>query len=458
MMDSNKVLTMKMEFAKYDIPQYLEKANKSKGYISYGDDNMYAQYLISLLAKSAIHASILKDKATMVGGQGWIKDNLGVDTMMFLKNSRNSSDLDEILFRVSYDYELFGAFALNIVWSKDRKSISEINYLDVSKLRIQIPDPKDKYPHQENYFISDGWENERKYTPVLYPGFSTINRKRANQIYYVKAHRAGTEYYGQPEYLPGVNWMELEWQISQYHLSGVTNGFHPGYLINWPIGQASDEEMNQLTVRLKNQFSGALSTNEPVFTFPDKKEDAPEFIPIEENASDKRFIQLNDLIEKGILHSHRVTNPELFGVSLAKGGLQIGNKNTYIESLEIFQNKYITPNQRIIEKVFNRLAQINGINDRLYIQKYSEQYRKIDTNIPDVLSILEAMIEPVQKYWILVQNGYTHEIAAKLTQYKEGNVFNPKPETPPTETSTTPKLVSDIKEEGNMAHKRLFQK
>jgi hypothetical protein len=435
----------RMEFAKYDIPQYLEKPNKQKGYISYGDDNMYAQYLISLLAKSSVHAAIVKDKATMVGGQGWIKDNLGVDTMMFLKNARNPMDLDEIMYRCGYDMEIYGSFALNIIWDKARETISEINYIDCSKIRIQTPDPDAKYDKSttENYFISDGWENERKYPPVLYPGFSTVNRKKASQIYYVKAHRAGTEYYGQPEYLPAVNWIELEWQISQYHLSGVVNGFHPGFLVNWPIGQASDEEMNQLVARLKNQFAGASQTNEPIFTFPERKEDAPEFIPLEENTSDKRFIQLNDMVKEGIYHAHRVTNPELFGINVSgKGGLQIGDKNSMMESLEIFQNKYVTPNQRILEKVFNRLAQINAINDRLYIQKYSEQFRKIDTNIPDVLSILEAAIEPIQKYWILVQNGYTHEIASKLTQYKEGNMIDPTPEkvTTPVVDKTKPTI------------------
>jgi hypothetical protein len=203
-MDKNKVVFIEQNFTKYNIPQYIEKPNKQKGYVSYGEDNQFPFYLISLIAKSSRHASIVKKKAMLVGGRGFIKTNLEMETMMFLKNSKNEDDLDEILAKISYDFELFGGFALNIIWSKDRTRISEINYIDVSKLRVANPDPEQGYPQIENYYISDGWESERKYPPVLYSGFSTIDRKQASQILYVKGHRAGTEFYAQPDYLPAI--------------------------------------------------------------------------------------------------------------------------------------------------------------------------------------------------------------------------------------------------------------
>jgi len=47
--------------------------------------------------RSSKHNPILKTKASMIGGQGFNKDNLQLNTLQFLKNVYNKYDLDEIL-------------------------------------------------------------------------------------------------------------------------------------------------------------------------------------------------------------------------------------------------------------------------------------------------------------------------------------------------------------------------
>lgn len=103
---------------------------------------------------------------------------------------------DEILKKISYDYEVYGAFALNIIWSKDRSRITEINYVDVSKLRVSYPKLKKSIKKLRifgkigrSYWFSDDWKDLTKYPPVLYQGFSTVNRKKASQIYYTKSKK-----------------------------------------------------------------------------------------------------------------------------------------------------------------------------------------------------------------------------------------------------------------------------
>lgn len=438
---NRNILKIKNEdFAKVDIPQFIEKENKLKDWIEYGQDNQFPYYLTSLIAKSARHAAILKKKAMLIGGRGFVTTNLQTDTMMFLANSKNEFDMEEILAKIAYDLELFGGFALNIVWSKDRTKISEINYMDPAKIRIQIPDAEKGYPLVENYYVSDGFENTRKYPPVLYPGFSTIDRKKASQILYVKGHRAGTEYYAQPDYLPGIFWMELELKISQYHLASINNSFHPSFHLNWPIGNnMSDEEMDTLTARLKAQFQGAINTGEVIISF-QENEMAPTITPIKENESDKRFITLDNIIEKGIMHSHRVNNPELFGIMQA--GKLGDNNGDRVQSMQEFEIDYVIPQQQIIEKVLNRLARINGINDRIMINRYTDAYKKVGSDsVQDVLSVISNQdISAEQKYHLLVSLNYTHQVASNLSNYHEGNNMKIKKnvvDTGTTETTTT---------------------
>lgn len=405
-------------FGSINLPQPTERVNKTKKWVEMGADNLYPNYLISLSIKSSLHSSILKQKSMLIGGGGWTKPNLSPEAQLFLKNIYNDDDLDEILFKCSTDIELYGGFYLNIIWSKDRNTISEINYIDPSKVRICIPDVDEKYPQGEKYWVSDGWENVQKYPPVLYDGFSTVNKKKRSQILYVKEYRPGNEWYAIPEYISGIKYIELEWEISNWHLNNVKNGFAPSMHVNFPIGQPSNEEAFEIIKRLKNQYQGSEMAGNVVVTFSDTPEGAVTFDPIELNASDSRFLMLNDATTDGILKAHRVVDPELFGIQ-TPGSL--GTRANLMESLEIFQVQYINPKQRLIEKTFNWLKRINGIKDNLIIKAYEPSFSKLTTNISDILGILTSSITPEQKYYMLIKNDYDHETAMRLSGFIEGD-------------------------------------
>lgn len=420
-----------LNFASVDIPTPTETIS-NKGWISFGEDNLYPQFLISLSNRSSLHSSILKQKSMLIGGNGFNKLGLSVDALSFLKNVYNQDDLDQIVFKISMDLELYGGFYLNIVWSKDRNRIAEINYIDPSKIRIESKIDPEKFPQGENYWYCDDWNNSYRHKPVLYQGFSTSNKKNLSQILYVKEYRPGTEFYARPEYESGIRWIELEWEISNFHLNNVKNGFHPSMHINFPIGQPSSEEAFEITKRLKNQYAGSEMAGNILVTFSDTKDSAATFEPINLNASDERFIMLNEQVREGILKAHRVTNPGLFGIETPG---KLGNRNELLESLEIFQTQYIIPKQRIIEKTFNYLSRINGISDELKLNVYKPQFSKINTNMNDVVSVLTSALTTEQKYHVLLQNEYEESVAKALTGYDENVVNN------------TPEAMEDVSEE-----------
>lgn len=449
-LNEQKMSIESFEFNAFSIPQATEKINKSKNWIEWGLDNLYPQYLISLANKSSLHSAILKQKSMLIGGGGWSKTNMSPEALYFLKNVYNEDDLDELLFKIAMDLELYGGFFLNVIWSKNKQTISEINYIDPSKVRIEAPKPGDKYPQTENYYISDGWEKVSTYPPVLYPGFSTVNKTKRSQILYVKEHRYGNEWYARPEYgEAGMRWIEMEYKIADFHLNNINNGFHPSMHINFPIGQPSAEEGAMIITKVKNQYQGSGQAGNAVITFSEDSDSAVTFNPIELNTSDSRFLMLNEQVEDGILKAHRVTNPALFGIETAGA---LGSRNEMLESLEIFQTQYTEPKQRLIEKIFNWFGKINGINDKFLINKYSPQFSKINTTMMDVLQILESNVTPEQKYHLLVQNDYDAKTAANLTNYHIGKNLKhidkkePVPTTPeqpvatqePTQNITTP--------------------
>ena len=392
-----------------DVPLYKENPSIN-GWIDFGDDNLLPNYYLSLMARSSIHNAILKGKAQMIGGNGFNKDNLSNEALNFLKNPYNEFDMEEILARISYDLEVYGGFCLNVVWSKDRSRIAEIAYISPQRVRVAIPDPK--FPNIESYYLCDDWENWRRKDIIKYPGFSVSDRSDASQILFVKEYRPGRYFYPEPEYMSAVRWIELQYEVSHFHLANIRNGFSPSLLINFTNDVPSDEEMDMLIRRTNQEYKGAGSAGKVIYTFSKDKDSAPQITPIDPNNTDNRFLQLSDEMSQGIFTGHRVTNPSIFGVR-DKGGLITG-KSDLLDSLEMFQSMYITPKQKFIEKCFQRLINLNGINDMIKITEYQMKFSKMDLGISELMAIITSPISREQKIAILTSNGYEEKEAEEF--------------------------------------------
>ena len=73
-------------------------------------------------------------------------------------NSKGES-LHSIIKKLAFDFKLQGAYALNVVWSRDRQTISEIYHIPVERIRMGKPDAMGRVTE---YFVSSDWSNTRK--------------------------------------------------------------------------------------------------------------------------------------------------------------------------------------------------------------------------------------------------------------------------------------------------------
>ena len=104
-----------------------------KDWIEYGTKdyrNLYPQFLIDLYYNSSTHAAICNQTSAMISGTGiTIEDETNLDALVRLKkfiNSANSKEtLQEVMDKIAFDLKVQGAYALNVIWSKDRQTISE---------------------------------------------------------------------------------------------------------------------------------------------------------------------------------------------------------------------------------------------------------------------------------------------------------------------------------------------
>jgi len=81
-----------LKLSQYQERSYAESAN-SKGFVNYGDDNLFPQYLIDLFHSSSTHNALTTTIATMVFGEGFDATTLevvwhltnGISTMSFAR-------------------------------------------------------------------------------------------------------------------------------------------------------------------------------------------------------------------------------------------------------------------------------------------------------------------------------------------------------------------------------------
>jgi len=340
---------------------------RGKDYIEYGTDNwknLYPQFLIDLYYNSSTNAAIINATAEMIAGEDIViddEDERNLDAIVklkqFMAEPNSNETLHELIKKVSFDFKLQGAFALNIVWSRDRTQIAEIYHVPVEKIRCERPDEMGKV---KGYYISADWANTRTNKPYRVPAFNPNDRTSANQILYSGLYSPNMNSYYTPDYLAGNNWSLIDQKVSEYHLNNITNGFSGSYFISFANGVPTQEERFQIEQSLKEKFTGSESAGRFVLTFSEDRTRVPEITPITMDNADKQYLALQELLVQNILTAHRVTSPMLMGI---KNDTGLGSN---VDELNAAGNYYLNtvcmPYQNHIIKVLRRLFRVNNMD------------------------------------------------------------------------------------------------
>ena len=343
---------------------------RGRDWISYGDANgewanLYPQFLIDLYYSSSISAAIINATADMINGKDIIIDDeedgelneRRVKLQNFMDRANSNETLHEVLKKVAFDFKLQGAYALNIVWSKDRTQIAEIYHVPVEKIRVERPDELGKV---RGYFVSNDWTNTRTNKPYRVPAFNANDRTSANQILYTGLYSPNMNAYFTPDYVSCNNWALIDSRVSEYHLNNISNGFSGSYMISFANGIPSAEERNEIERSLAAKFTSQDNAGKFILTFSDDKTRVPEITPISPSDLDKQYLALQEMLTSNIMSGHRVTSPMLMGI---KNDTGLGNNADELNSAANFYlNSVVMPYQHQILKTLSKLFKINDMD------------------------------------------------------------------------------------------------
>jgi len=331
---------LKINFAESKLPKFKEQ--KQKGFITYGEKNDFPETLLEFYKRSPKHGAILKQKARFVAGSECvIEGNEAALKMLDFVNPYEG--LHDLKGKLALDYELFNGFCFEVHYNK-LGEISKLYHLDFSRVRTN--------DHTE-YFYALDWQKAKTDEIKTYP---TFNPEKAQpfsvQLYYHRQYDAGLGVYPLPPYIHGLQYIEIDVEIANFHNNNIRNGFSNGTLVQLFKGEPTPEQARKFERKFKDRTTGTDNAGGLIIQFNDNNEKPAEISQIQPSDLDKQFLQLNEAVNDEIFTAHNFP-PILMG---QKADGQLGARNELIEAYEVFHKSYVNQRQAQLDKCLEYVA------------------------------------------------------------------------------------------------------
>jgi len=342
----------------YTSPKVKEVRNKE--WVGYGDDNNYFQYLIDRYNGSPTNNAIINGISEMIYGKGLDATDSNRKPEQYAQAI--SLFHKHCVRKLAYDLKLMGQCAIQVIYSKDRKRIAQIEHMPVETLRAEKSNEKGEI---EAYFYFSDWTKiKHSDKPKRIPAFGTS--KESIELLYIKPYRAGFYYYSPVDYQGGLQYSELEEEISNYHLNNILNGLAPSMLINFNNGTPNEEERSLIEQRIYQKFSGSSNAGKFILAFNDDPSTQATIDPIQLSDAHNQYQFLSDESMRKIMVSHRVVSPMLLGIKDQSG---LGNNAEELKTASaLMDNTVIRPFQNLLIDGFDQILAYNDISLNLYFK------------------------------------------------------------------------------------------
>jgi len=323
------------------------KENKAKGFVTFGADNLYPDFLIELFNKSPKHNAIVSAKASYVAGIGTEVYGQNTTDIAKIQNKLKSINAyetyEELKAKVAYDAELFNGFAIEVIWNKAKTAPSEYYHIPFKDIRKGL---------EGEYVYCADW-TDTKAEKIHYQPYNPITRE-SKQLYYCQFYRPGQGEYPLPDYVGALKYIEVDTEISNYYLNSIKNGFTAQTHIQLFKGIPLPEEARATARRFKENYQGTDNAGGLIIQYNDPTEKESVINNLQPSDFDKQFDLLNKTVQQEIFVAHKVNSPMLFGVRVEG---QLGGRSELIEAYEMFHHAYIEPRQQKIDDTFAYLLE-----------------------------------------------------------------------------------------------------
>jgi len=409
-----------IELSTYTAPEI--KEDKRNEWVNYGEDNNYFEFLIDRYRNSTTNNAIINNITRLVYGYGIgaLDDSKKPNEYAQFVSMFSKDDIRKMILEL----KMLGQCAIQVHYSKDRKTIKKFFHIPVHLLR---PEKCNKDGEIEGYYYSDDWSDIKKFVPKRLDAFGFGSSEI--EILYVQPYSVGMKYFSNIDYLGALPYAKLEEEISDYLINLVKTGFSAQKIINFNNGAGTPEQQAEIYSNVVNKLTGSKG-NKLIVSFNDNKDNSTTVEDIPLNDAAQQYEYLSEECLRKIMLGHNVTSPLLFGIASTNGFSSNADelKNSFI----LFDNMVIRPMQELLIDAIDKILAYNQISLKLYFQtlkplEFNDNGVK-DENQKDVAlskefdleSYLNEIGEDIPEGWVLVdERDVTYEELDELDMQLE---------------------------------------
>jgi len=344
-----------IKLASHKLPE--AKQVLGKEWVYWGDDNGYFQFLQDLYYKASKHSAVVNGKTKYICGRGWGEQG---DTLV---NSEGET-LNRLTWKATLDNEIYGGEAYEVIWKGNGKAeFRHVNFANVRTNKDQT-----EYYYTKDWLTKSGrpvFDPRSNSDWTVYKPFNPKERGEPQLLYY-KCYSPGLDVYPMPEYTAALLYIQLEYQVANYWYNRVSNGFMPSAILNFYMGQPSEDEMKDLEEKIKGKLAGTNNAGQFILNFAPNKDSAADIQQITPPELGAEYEVLNTTLQTEVLTGHGVVSGALFGIKEA-GNL---GRSELIEQNELFQNRYVTPKQEQREEFYEQyIFPYIGVKGEMHLRK-----------------------------------------------------------------------------------------
>lgn len=335
-----------LQLADYITPNV--KESDKGGWVNYGDDNDFFNYLIELYNNSPTNSACIRGTSALIYGQGLeaVNKQRNIEAFLTLKTVFKDADV----MNVCNDYKAFGMAAFELIMSNSGK-VAQALHVPMNYLRSGIADDEGKV---SAWYYATNWHESQNagFNATEMPVFGQHgNAKRA--IIVIRQYTFGSYYYSTPDYIGALPWADVESEISNYHLSNLRNGMWPGMLINFNNGVPPEIEQIAIENNIKKKWGKSGNAGRVIVAFNRDKESAATIEPVQLSDAAEQFTAISAEAMQKVLLGHRITSPVLLGIKENTG---LGNNAEELQSAHaLFVNTVVKPMQ---EPILNAIKEV----------------------------------------------------------------------------------------------------
>ena len=351
---------MQVSLSRYTVGM-LKRNDRGYGTIDNGTDNLFPDYLNSLVAKSVTMQNIVDDLANYILGLGLRTEDPTEQPIVdrLFPNRKTKNLLADKIVQAELTIEL--------IRGEVNKSVVKVNRHNPATIRIRYVE--EGIPCEFQYRMSWDKGDRNSYNKTeFFEAWDPKNKLQNVGLFYWYEANNFPVYYGRPKYISGLDAIELETSAYKGVNHGVQNGWEPSKIVE--LSDMGSDEANQQAIEdITRDLSGVANRGKLAVRM--KPQGADPMTVIESGSSElnQNHDSIFALAELGILKAFQIPSPSLIsGLNTKASGFSSPAEEMEWAKNELFY-KIIEPEREEFLELMGPIFKECGIQSKVYFQE-----------------------------------------------------------------------------------------